>query len=288
MNGCTNTTSVELAKVKEPVNRWIVSEYNDAIKKTTKAIELYRFNEAADALYYFVWNSYCNWYVELIKPSLNGEDVAVATETRTTASAILAGTLRLLHPFMPFLTEELNRKIFVNEGLLIADRWPRPVNVNDGDAVAELRFLIHLISEIRHIRAEMNVPLSSKPVLDVRGMNELHERSIFNQKSALLRLARLADVNIADGFAKGSARGSVDGLEIGLPLAEILDLNAEAGRLKKEIESVRVEIEKISRKLDNPNFAAKAPKTVVEENRRRREEENTRLKTLIKALDRLE
>ena len=108
----------------------------------------------------------------------------------------------------------------------------------------ELRFLIHLITEIRHIRAEMNVPLSAKPVLEVRGMNELHERSIFNQKAALLRLARLADVNIADGFAKGSARGSVDGLEIGLPLANILDLNAEAERLKKEIASVKAEIEK--------------------------------------------
>ena len=233
MNGCTTTASIDLGEVREPVNRWIVAEYNDAIKKTTKAIELYRFNEAADALYHFVWNSYCNWYVELIKPTLNGEDMAAGAETRATASAILAGTLRLLHPFMPFLTEELNRKIFVNEGLLIADQWPQPVNVNDGDAVTELRFLIHLITEIRHIRAEMNVPLSAKPVLEVRGMNELHERSIFNQKAALLRLARLADVNIADGFAKGSARGSVDGLEIGLPLANILDLNAEADGTKK-------------------------------------------------------
>ena len=104
----------------------------------------------------------------------------------------------------------------------------------------------------------------------------------------MLRLARLADVTTADGFAKGSARGSVDGLEIGLPLANILDLNAEAERLKKEIASVKAEIEKISKKLDNPNFAAKAPKVVVEENRRRRDEEGTRLETLIKALDRLE
>ena len=288
MNGCTTTALIDLGEVREPVNRWIVAEYNDAIKKTTRAIELYRFNEAADALYHFVWNSYCNWYVELIKPTLNVEDMAAGAETRATASAILAGTLRLLHPFMPFLTEELNCKIFVNEGLLIADQWPQPVNVNDGDAVMELRFLIHLITEIRHIRAEMNVPLSAKPVLEVRGMNELHERSIFNQKAALLRLARLADVNIADGFAKGSARGSVDGLEIGLPLANILDLNAEAARLKKEIASVKAEIEKISKKLDNPNFAAKAPKVVVEQNRRRWDEEETRLETLIKALDRLE
>ena len=129
LNGCTTTALIDLGEVREPVNRWIVAEYNDAIKKTTKAIELYRFNEAADALYHFVWNSYCNWYVELIKPTLNGEDMAAGAETRATASAILAGTLRLTHPFMPFLTEELNRKIFVNEGLLIADQWPQPVNV---------------------------------------------------------------------------------------------------------------------------------------------------------------
>jgi len=235
MNGCTNTEPVDLVHVEEPVNRWIVFEYNDAIKKTTKAITFYRFNEAADALYNFVWNSYCNWYVELIKPTINGRDFEAAAETRATASAILAGTLRLLHPFMPFLTEELNRDIFFNQGLLISSKWPQPVDIDDGDAVVELRFLIRLITEIRHIRAEMNVPLSAKPVLDVRGMNELHKRSIFNQKAALLRLARLAGVNITDGFAKGSARGSVDGLEIGLPLAEILDLDAEAERLKKEI-----------------------------------------------------
>jgi len=189
---------------------------------------------------------------------------------------------------MPYLTEELNRKIFVDEGLLIADQWPLPVNINDGDAVAELQFLIHLITEIRHIRAEMNVPLSAKPVLDVRGMNKLHEQSIFNQKAALLRLARLADVNVTGSFAKGSARGSVEGLEIGLPLADILDLNAEAGRLEREIESVRIRIEKISKKLYDPNFIAKAPKVVVEENRRRRDEENTRLESLKKARDRLE
>ena len=204
MNGCTNMASVDLVEVSEPVNRWIVSEYSDAIRKTTKAIDLYRFNEAADALYQFIWNSYCNWYVELIKPSLNGEDNEAAVETRATASAILAGTLRLLHPFMPFLTEELNCKIFVNDGLLIAERWPEPVNVDDGDAVTEVQFLINLITEIRHIRAEMNVPLSAKPVLNVRGMKDLHERSILNQKAALLRLARLADVNFADGLLKAT------------------------------------------------------------------------------------
>jgi len=287
MNGCTGSAAIDLSSVKEPINKWIVSEYSDAIEKTTKAIELYRFNEAADALYHFIWNSYCNWYVELIKPSLNDDDANAAAETRATASTILEGTLRLLHPFMPFLTEELNREIFASDDLLIAAQWPEPVKADEGSAVIELRFLIQLITEIRYIRAEMNVPLSAKPVLHLRGITDLHQRAIDNQKAALLRLARLDGIAPVDSFAKGSARGSIDGMEIGLPLADILDLTAEAARLNKEIGGVTAEIEKISRKLDNPGFIAKAPEDVVAENRRRLDEENTRLNGLTAALKRL-
>ena len=287
MNGCTGSAAIDLSNVKEPINKWIVSEYSDAIEKTTKAIELYRFNEAADALYHFIWNSYCNWYVELIKPSLNDDDADAAAETRATASTILEGTLRLLHPFMPFLTEELNREIFASDDLLIAASWPEPVTADEGSAVIELRFLIQLITEIRYIRAEMNVPLSAKPVLHLRGTSDLQQRAIDNQQAALLRLARLDGIAPVDSFAKGSARGSVDGMEIGLPLADILDLTAEAARLNKEIGGVTAEIEKISRKLDNPGFIAKAPEDVVAENRRRLDEENTRLNGLTAALKRL-
>ena len=288
MNGCTGSAAIDLLAVKEPINKWIVSEYSDAIKKTTKAIELYRFNEAADALYHFIWNSYCNWYVELIKPSLNDDDANAATETRGTASTVLEGTLRLLHPFMPFLTEELNREIFASDDLLIAASWPEPVKTDEGSAIIELRFLIQLITEIRYIRAEMNVPLSAKPVLHLRGTTDLHRRAIDNQQSALLRLARLDGIASVDSFTEGSARGSVDGMEIGLPLADILDLTAEAARLNKELSEVTAEIEKISRKLENPGFIAKAPEEIVAENRRRLDEENVRVNTLIKALDRLQ
>jgi len=287
MNGCTRSASIDLRTVNEPINKWIVSEYSDAIEKTTKAIELYRFNEAADALYHFIWNSYCNWYVELIKPSLNDDNASAAAETRATASTILAGTLRLLHPFMPFLTEELNREIFASDDLLIGASWPAPLGADEGDAVSELRFVIQLITEIRYIRAEMNVPLSAKPVLNIRGCTELQQRAIDNQQAALLRLARLDGITIVDSFVNGSARGSVDGMEIGLPLADILDLTAEAARLNKEIARVTGEIEKIAKKLDNPGFIAKAPEDVVAENRRRLDEENTRLNGLTAALKRL-
>ena len=284
MNGCTKGgADFDLSSVQEPVNRWIVAEYNQAIARTTAAIENYRFNEAADAMYSFVWHSYCDWYVELIKPQLDGD----ATETRATAAAILEGSLRLLHPFMPYLTEELNEKIFGSADMMISQSWPAEVDLPVSDAPDEIRYLINLISEIRYIRSEMNVPLSAKPVLQTRGASVLQTRSMDGNMAALLRLARLESVAAVDAFETGTARGTVDGVDIGLPLAGILDLGAERQRLEKAIAGVASEIDKISRKLDNPGFIAKAPEEVVEENRRRLEEETTRRGALEAALARL-
>ncbi len=284
MNGCTGSAdAIDLSTVQEPVNRWIVSEYNEAIAKTTAAIENYRFNEAADALYHFIWHSYCDWYVELIKSEFSGE----ATEIRATASAILAGALKLLHPFMPYLTEELNEKIFGSDKLMITELWPSPVAQDNQESVEEIKFIIKLITEIRYIRSEMNVPLSAKPTLLTRAATELQARALETQKSSLLRLARLGDVETAEEFSKGCAQGTVDGLDIALPLADILDLDAESARLNKEIAAVAGEIDKIARKLDNPGFIAKAPDDVVAENRRRLVEEETKKAGLEAALGRL-
>ena len=230
INGCTGGAGeIDLAKVEEPVNRWIVAEYNEAIAKTTGAIEAYRFNEAADALYSFVWHSYCDWYVELIKPQLDGD----ATETRATAAAILAGSLRLLHPIMPYLTEELNEKIFASSDMMITESWPEPVPLPETDSPKEIGFLINLICDIRYIRSEMNVPLSAKPVLQLRGASDLQTRSVEVNRAALLRLARLEGIETVENFGSGTARGTVDGVDIGLPLAGILDLDAERARLEK-------------------------------------------------------
>ncbi|HCV88685.1 MAG TPA: valine--tRNA ligase, partial [Alphaproteobacteria bacterium] len=210
-----------------------------------------------------------------------------AAETRATAAAILAGSLRLLHPFMPYLTEELNEKIFSSSEMMITEAWPAPVSLADSESPQEIGHLINLISEIRYIRSEMNVPLSAKPVLQMRNATALQARSIDVNKAALLRLARLESVEIVENFGNGTARGTVDGVDIGLPLAGILDLDAERARLEKAIAGVTGEMEKISRKLDNPGFIAKAPDEVVAENRRRLEEETTRRGALEAALARL-
>ena len=284
INGCTNHSSVfDLSAAKEPVNKWIISEFNGAITKTSAAIETYRFNDAADALYQFIWHSYCDWYVELIKPQFEDE----ATETRAVAATILAGTLKLLHPFMPYLTEELNHKIFDNSDLIIASAWPTPVAQSDSEAVQDLQFIIRLISDIRYLRAEMNVPMSAKPLLNIRVASSAQKRAIDGQKPALLRLARIEDVEEVKSFDKGSARSSVDGLEIGLPLKGIIDFAAEVARLNREITSIDKEITKISAKLDNKSFLAKAPIHVVEDNKRRLSEETTRKKVLEAALNRI-
>jgi valyl-tRNA synthetase len=284
INGCTSGDGdFDLASVNEPVNRWIVAEYDEAIQRVTTAIENYRFNEAADAIYSFVWHSYCDWYVELIKPQLGDE----ARETRATAAAILRGALRLLHPFMPYLTEELNEKIFASKDMMITQSWPDTVGLAQSDAPDEIRHLINVISEIRYIRSEMNVPLSAKPALQLRGASELQARSVETNHAALTRLARLGNVETVESFGKGTARGTVDGVDIGLPLAEILDLDAERARLEKAIAGVDGEITKISRKLDNPGFIAKAPEDVVTENRRRLDEEVARRGAFEAALARL-
>jgi len=287
MNACTNAENIDLSAVHAPVNKWIVSEYNTAIAKTTAAIESYRFNEAADALYHFIWHSYCDWYVELIKPSVGTDDSAVVAEIKATASTILAGTLRLLHPFMPYLTEELNQKIFQSDDMLIAGNWPQATPDKDRNAVSDIQFLISLITEIRYIRSEMNVPLAAMPVLQVRGMSVAQAAVLDSQSAALMRLARVSGVTVVDQFAKGTARGNVAGSDVGLPLADILDLDAEAARLKKDIGGVEAELKKISGKLDNPNFLAKAPDHVVAENRRRLEGEQLKLDGLRAALSRL-
>ena len=234
-----------------------------------------------------MWHSYCDWYVELIKPSLSADDAGDIAEIKATSSTILAGTLRLLHPFMPYLTEELNQKIFASDNMLIAAAWPQVCQGSDGDGVDDIRFLINLITEIRYIRSEMNVPLSAKPVLQISGTTPAQTHAIHNQHAALMRLARLGGAETVENFAKGTARGSVDGVDIGLPLAGILDLTAEAARLKKDIGGVEAEIKKIASKLDNPNFLAKAPDEVVAENRRRLDDEQVKLDGLTAALRRL-
>ena len=268
--------------IEAPVNHWILHELNETNKGVSQALSAYRFNEAADKLYHFIWNTYCDWYLEFIKPVLADSD-----ESRQVASYVLHQALHLLHPVMPFITEELNEKIFGVSDMLIAASWPEVNAAAKADTNIDL--VIHIISEIRTIRAEMNVPLSARPSLQIRGADTAHQRIITDMQAAILRLARVEAIDFTSGdFPKGTALTSISGLDVGLPLSGILDFDAERARLNKEIAAGETEAAKIAGKLNNENFVAKAPEAVVAENRRRLEEEQTRIAALQAALARLD
>ena len=280
MNNCVTPSLPET--VNEPVNQWILSEFNNATHHTAQAVESYKFNEAADTLYQFVWNSYCDWYVEFIKPVM-----ADSEETRRVAAYVLHQTLHLLSPFMPFITEELNAKLFGHDKMLMIANWPDAVA--SASANTGISTIIDIISEIRMMRSEMNVPLSAKPILLIRGVSDKQRGIIDAMTLPLLRLARLGGVSYHDGdFEKGTARTSLQGMDMGLPLTGILDFEAERTRLKKEIAACEAEAGKIRGKLNNPNFVERAPEAVVAENNRRLEEEQSRLDGLKAALIRLD
>ena len=280
MNNCVTPSLPET--VNEPVNQWILSEFNNATHHTAQAVESYKFNEAADTLYHFVWNSYCDWYVEFIKPVM-----ADSEETRRVAAYVLHQTLHLLSPFMPFITEELNAKLFGHDKMLMIANWPDAVA--GASANTGISTIIDIISEIRAMRSEMNVPLSAKPILLIRGVSDEQRGIIDAMTLPLLRLARLGGVSYHNGdFEKGTARTSLQGMDMGLPLTGILDFEAERTRLKKEIAACEAEAGKIRGKLNNPNFVERAPEAVVAENNRRLEEEQSRLDGLKAALIRLD
>ena len=294
MNGCKPAHDLDYASVKDPTNIWIISSLAETEEKTRKAIEEYRFNEAADTIYKFIWNSYCDWYLELIKPVLSGGDdvdAALAEETKQVASRVIADAIRLLHPFMPFITEELWENVFAGEGMLISSAWPE-IKANSGqDAASEIAFVVELITNMRSIRNEMNVPAAAKPNLVLVATSADLGAIIDRNRAQIERLARVENISDVDTAPEQSAQGLAQSgglsVEFAIPLAGILDFDAERARLGKDIKAAEGEIKKLEGKLNNQGFLAKAPDDVVEENRRRLAQEIETRDRLSLALERL-
>ena len=266
MNACAPVSGFNPTAVEQPLNRWIVGEASDTIRTTTQALEAYRFSDAADAVYKFAWGTFCDWYIEFSKPVLNGGDAAEKSETQATAAWTLDTILRLLHPFMPFITEELWALTGERDAHLILSDWPEPVAM-DADT-SEVARLEATISAIRSVRSEMNVPPSRKAALIVVGETD----AFFGTYADILsQMARVSDVEFADAVPSGALTTVVDGLTLAIPLAGLIDLDAERARLDAATAKARAEIEKIDRKLANPKFTERAPAAVVEEQRTRRE-----------------
>ena len=290
MNSCALVADYDPAKARIVVNRWIVSRLAECVGQVESAIDGYKFNEAANALYQFAWGTYCDWYLEFAKPLFQGEDETAKAETRATSAWVLGRILHLLHPMMPFLTDELWENLTEGKGgSLISAEWPRPdATWHAPEALAEMDWVVRLIDAVRAVRSEMNVPPSAKIALSLKGASEATLTRFATHKSLILTLARLESAEPLVGeVPKGAIQFVVDEATVVLPIAGLIDVAQEQARLKKEIAKVDSEIAKVVSKLSNEAFVSKAPPEIIEENRERQAAFEMAKAKLSEALNRL-
>jgi valyl-tRNA synthetase len=318
MNGCAKPAGFDPSKANETLNRWIAHETSRATREVTEAIEGYRFNDAANAIYRFVWNVYCDWYLELAKPVLTGEEGAAKSETRAMVAWARDEILKLLHPFMPFITEELWAVTAKRDGLLVLADWPRKAGAlsdeqlasvvtaspsdavipsvilaldagefSDPEAEAEIGWVVDLVTAIRSVRAEMNIAPSVLTPLVLAAPSAETKARAQRWIDTVKRLARLADISFADAAPEGAVQLLVRGEVAALPLKGVIDLAAERTRLEKEIGKADGDIKRVDAKLGNEKFVANAPEEIVEEEKEKREAAVARKVKLQEALEML-
>jgi valyl-tRNA synthetase len=291
MNGCATLPGFEPDDLKEVLNRWIAHETARTVDEVTAALEAYKFNEAASAVYHFVWNIYCDWYIELAKPVLLGPDSPGKDETCATVAWARDQILALLHPFMPFITEELWKVTaeggVAREDLLTLSPWPLLTGLHDEAAEAEIGWVIDLVNAIRSVRAEMNIaPALQIPLVLATAADKTRARAA-RWADMIKRLARIADISFADAPPQGAVQLLVRGDIAALPLKGVIDIGAEKSRLEKELAKVAADIARVGAKLGNADFVARAPEEVVEGEREKREEAEARQVKINEALERL-
>ncbi|MCK6452156.1 MAG: valine--tRNA ligase [Alphaproteobacteria bacterium] len=289
MNQCAPVADFDPGANRQTVNRWIVGESVAVARRVGQAIETYRFDEAAAALYQFVWGTFCDWYLEFTKPILGGTDAAAAAETRATTAWVIRRILRLLHPVMPFVTEELAAQFALpGDRALIREPWPEdPDGLLDAAASAEMGWVVRVIEEVRSIRAQYNVePGKALVATLVHAAPETGKR-LDAHRELILRLGRLERIDLAAAAGKGVIESVIDEATLALSIAAAIDKQAELKRLGKELDKVAGEAGKLKAKLDNPGFIAKAPPEVVDDIRERLSEAETVRTRLSEARERL-
>ncbi len=278
------------ADVEQAVNKWIIGETAKVRQEIDAALENYRFNDAANAAYAFVWGKVCDWYVELSKPLLqDAANAEYAAETRATMAWVLDQCMILLHPVMPFITEELWAATGTREKMLVHADWPTYTTAElvDEAADAEVNWVISLIEAIRSARQQMHVPAGLYVPLIVTEIDAAGQTAWARNEVMIKRLARVEALEHADSFPKGTVSLAVRGASFGLPLADIIDIAEEKSRLEKSLGKLAKELGGLRGRLNNPKFAASAPPEVVEETRANlalREEEEARLNEALARL----
>ena len=271
MNQCGFVPQFDPGAARLTVNRWIVGAVHEAAADVTAALEAFRFDEAANRLYQFVWGTFCDWYVEFTKPILQGEDEAARAETRATMGWVLAQIVHLLHPIMPFVTEEVWRQLpGAPGGLLLTAAWPDlPPELHDPEAAAEMEWVVAAIAAIRGIRSEMNVPPAARVTLSFKDADAAALARVQRHRGHFQRLARVEGLAAVEAAPHGGIQAVVGGVTLILQLGEVVDLGREKARLAKEIGKLDADLAKFAGKLANPAFLSKAKPEVIEEQRDR-------------------
>jgi len=269
MNECAATADFDASALTQSVNQWIAGETARAADEIAAAIEAYRFNDAAAAGYQFVWSVFCDWYLELIKPLLNGEDEAAKAETRATCGWALDQILTMLHPFMPFVTEELYQKIAARDGHLMLQSWPKIEGVSYPGADEELDWVIRLITEVRSVKSALGVAPARMVPAALAGLSDQNKARLEAHRGVIERLARLEAIAVSDAPPEGFVGSVLDEATICMDVAGEIDLATEKARLAKDQGKLEKEIKGLESKLGNEKFISRAPPEVVEEQRDR-------------------
>jgi len=293
MNGVFEVEVTGLPTPKQTLNRWIIGETAKVREEVDAALETFRFNDAAKALYSFVWGKVCDWYVEFSKPLLQGEDAAAQAETQAVMKWVLDQCLVLLHPIMPFVTEELWQLSGTRPKMLVHGDWPEYSAADLVDAAAdhEMNWVIGLIEAVRSARAQMHVPAGLHVPMLVSQIDAAGQAAWDRNEVLIKRLARIEGLTAADSLPKGTVTIPVEGATFGLPLAGIIDIAEEKARLEKTLTKLGKELGGLRGRLNNPKFADSAPAEVVEETRANlaaREEEEARITEALARLSELE
>ncbi len=288
MNECKPVLGFDPSAVTQTVNKWIVGEIARVRVAHDEALDAYRFNDAANGLYATTWGKVCDWYLEFAKPLFASGDEAVIAETRATMAWVIDQCLILLHPVMPFITEELWGEIAPRDGLLAHEDWPSyGADLINADADREMNWVISLIDEIRSVRAQMHVPAGLKVPLLQAELDAKGQGAWDRNEAMILKIARVAGVTAVDSLPKGTATIAAEGGVFGLPLADLIDVDEEKARLEKVLGKLAKELGGLRGRLNNPKFAESAPAEVVEEtkaNLAAREEEEGKIKAALARL----
>ena len=267
-NNCITELEKDLPTINLEVNRWIINLYNKLNSRVKTSIKNYKFNDAADALYQFIWKDYCDWYIEFIKPILiNTNDLDALNETKNVSINIMKNVLLMLHPIMPYVTEEIFENLFQSSELAILSPWPKTIKSKD-TLENGIGLTIDIVSAIRSIRVEKNIPNKSRPTIILKNVNKEKKTIIEENNNLIINLAKLNQIKFASGQDKEKVKSiitTVDEIILMIPTDGLIDLEAERYRLNKELTSIINEIEIIEKRLNNSSFIEKAPSSVINE-----------------------